>query len=254
MGIFRNRFKERLLTGERQIGLWSTLCSNLVADVLSDAGFDWICVDMEHSANEIGTVLGQLQALAQHGCDAIVRPPWRDPVAVKRLLDAGAQSILFPMVETAEDAERAVASTRYPPKGIRGVSLMQRGNRFGRDADYVREADSRICRLMQIESLKGLNNIEEIAAVDGVDGFFFGPADLSAEMGLIGQMTHPDVLKALDVGLEKCRAFKKPAGILWGTDDLIRQSINKGYAYVAVGADLAILARETAALARKYKA
>ncbi|MEX2449544.1 MAG: HpcH/HpaI aldolase/citrate lyase family protein [Rhodospirillales bacterium] len=254
MGNFRNRFKERLLGGDRQIGLWSTLCSNLVADVLSDAGFDWVCIDMEHAPNEVGTVLGQLQALAQHDCAAIVRPPWRDPVAVKRLLDVGAQSILFPMVETAEQAERAVASTRYPPQGIRGVSLMQRGNRFGRDADYAHEADGQICRLVQIESVKGLNNIEEIAAVEGVDGFFFGPADLSAEMGLIGQMTHPDVLKALDVGLEKCIKAEKPAGILWGADDLIRQSLDKGYAYVAVGADLAILARETAALAKKYKA
>ena len=191
MAGFTNKFKTRLLNGEQQIGLWSSLCSNLVADVLSDAGFDWVCVDMEHSPNEIGTVLSQLQALAQHDCATMVRPPWRDPVIVKRLLDSGAQTILFPMVETAEDARECVSSTRYPPDGIRGVSLMQRGNRFGRNPDYVKEADSQICRLMQIESKKGVENLEAMTKVDGVDGFFFGPADLSAEMGMIGQMTAP---------------------------------------------------------------
>ncbi|MEL0106581.1 MAG: HpcH/HpaI aldolase/citrate lyase family protein [Rhodospirillaceae bacterium] len=254
MAKFTNRFKERLIKGEQQIGLWSTLCSNWVADVLSDAGFDWVCVDMEHSPNDIASVLGQLQALAQNDCSALVRPPWREPVIVKRLLDAGAQSLVFPMVETADDARECVAATRYPPEGIRGVSLMQRGNRFGKNPNYVHEADEAICRLMQIESKKGLANIEEIAAVDGVDGFFFGPADLSAEMGMIGQMTHPDVLALLDEGFAKCQAVNKPAGTLWPSEDLIRACLEKGYAYIGVGADLAILSRETAALAKKYKA
>ncbi len=253
MAGFTNRFKERLQKGKQQIGFWSSLCSNLVADVLSDAGFDWVCIDMEHSPNEIGTVLGQFQALAQNDCPALVRPPWRDPVIVKRLLDIGAQTLVFPMVETAEDARDAVASTRYPPDGIRGVSLMQRGNRFGRNPDYVHEAGDAICRLMQIESKKGIANIEEIAGVDGVDGFFFGPADLSAEMGIIGQMTHPDVLAVLDEAFAKCQAMNKPAGTLWPSEDLIRQSLEQGYAYVGVGADLAILSRETTALAEKFK-
>ncbi len=253
MKPFTNKFKAKLLKGEQQIGLWSSLCSNLVADVLSDAGFDWVCVDMEHSPNEIGTVLSQFQALAQHDCSAMVRPPWRDPVIIKRLLDSGAQTILFPMVETADDARECVAATRYPPDGIRGVSLMQRGNRFGRNSNYIHEADAQICRLMQIESKKGVANLAEITKVDGVDGFFFGPADLSAEMGMIGQMTHPDVLAVLDEAFAICQAANKPAGTLWPMEDLVRQSLAKGYAYVGVGADLAILSRESTALAQKYK-
>jgi len=250
---FTNKFKQRLLNGEQQIGLWSGLSSNLVADILSDAGFDWVCVDMEHSPNEIATVLSQFQALAQHDCSAMVRPPWRDPVIVKRLLDSGAQTILFPMVETVADARDCVASTRYPPNGIRGVSLMQRGNRFGRNPNYVKEADTQICRLMQIESLQGVENLKAITEVDGVDGFFFGPADLSAEMGMIGQMTHPDVLAILDKAFDICQAANKPAGTLWPSEDLVRQCLEKGYAYVGVGADLAILSRESKALADKYK-
>ncbi len=253
MDIAHNPFKRAIAEGQLQIGLWSSLVSNISADILSDAGYDWIVVDMEHAANEIGTVLAQLQALKGGTATPMVRPPWNDPVIVKRILDVGAQSLLFPMIDTPEQAAQAVAATRYPPKGMRGVSLSQRGNRYGRVGNYTEVVEDELCIIVQIETMKGMENLEKIAAVDGVDGIFFGPADLSAGIGLIGQLSHEKVHELLLDGLQRTRAAGKPAGILTGIEADAKKFIDAGYTFVAVGADQGILAKESVALRRRFK-
>lgn len=186
MNYPRNSFKHAIAKGDKQIGLWNSLCSNIAADVLAPAGYDWVLLDMEHSPSDLRTVLGQLQAYQAEGTIAVVRPTWNDPVLVKPLMDMGATTLLFPMVQSAAEAAKAVASTRYPPRGNRGVSLSQRGNRYGRVKDYVARVEEETCILVQIETREALSQVGEIAAVEGVDGVFFGPADLSADMGIIG--------------------------------------------------------------------
>jgi 4-hydroxy-2-oxoheptanedioate aldolase len=243
MQFASNPFKEAISQNRAQIGIWNSLCSIIAADILGTAGFDWVLIDMEHSPNDMMSVLGQLQAYEVGGTVPVVRPPWNDPVVIKRILDLGAFSLLIPMVQTAEEARAAVSATRYPPTGIRGVSLAQRGNRYGRIGDYLQRVEKEICILVQIETRVALSNIEEIAAVDGVDGVFFGPADLSADMGLIGQPTHEDVVAAIDEGARKVAAVGKPTGTLIGDLKLVEHWLKSGFSFVACGTDIALLAR-----------
>ncbi len=253
MQLPKNTFKQALAEMRPQIGLWSTLSSNIASEVLAHAGYDWIVVDMEHSPNEIPGVYAQLQSYDPSPTAAVVRLPWNDPVVVKRVLDIGAYSLLFPMIQTAEEATAAVASTRYPPRGIRGVSLNQRGNRYGRIADYVHDFESELCITVQIETRSALGRVGEIAAVDGVDGIFFGPADLSADMGYLGQPGHPKVKEALAEGLAACSKAGKPAGILTGAEADSIHWLKEGYVFVAVGTDTAILARGADALLARIR-
>lgn len=243
-----NTFKKNILAGVPQVGLWTALCSNIVADVISTAGFDWALIDMEHSPNDLRDVLGQLQVFANSGTTAIIRPPWNEPVLVKRLLDMGAFTLLFPMVQNAKEAEQAVRSTRYPPYGTRGVSLNQRANRYGAATDYLARGESELCVLVQIETRAALACAAEIAAVEGVDGVFFGPADISADMGLLGQPNHPDVTTAIREGAAAVMAQGKPAGILVGSATLANNWLEEGFMFVAAGADLGLLAASTRAL------
>lgn len=238
-----NRFKRAIADGQRQIGLWNTLCSNLVADILADAGYDWIVIDMEHSPNDLMSVLGHLQAYEAGTATPVVRLPWNEPVMVKRLLDLGAFSLLFPMVQNAEEAEAAVKATRYPPRGIRGVALAQRANRFGRTRDYLDRVEDEICVLVQIETVAALARVGEIASVEGVDGIFFGPADLSADMGLIGKPGHPDVGDAIRASAVQAREAGKPVGILIGDEEKAIGWLEEGFEFVACGADTGLLAR-----------
>src|SRR6185369_10305929 len=167
-----NLFKQAIREGRPQIGLWSSICSNLAAEVIAGSGFDWILVDTEHAPNELPTVFSQLEALAGGTAAPVVRPAWNDMVLMKRLLDIGVQNLLIPYVQTADEARAAVASTRYPPEGVRGVAVLHRANKFGRVKDYVNRIGEEICVLVQIETPTALRNIEAIAAVDGVDGLF----------------------------------------------------------------------------------
>ncbi|MEX0732682.1 MAG: HpcH/HpaI aldolase/citrate lyase family protein [Aquisalimonadaceae bacterium] len=253
MKLPTNTFKQALAQGRTQIGLWNCLCSNVAADVLGSAGFDWIVIDMEHSANDPMTVLSQLQAYEFGGTTPVVRVPWNEPVIVKRILDLGAFSLLFPMVQNAAEAEAAVASTRYPPHGIRGLALNQRGNRFGRIADYVTTVEQEICVLVQIETTAALSRATEIASVEGVDGVFFGPADLSADMGLLGKANHPDVCAAISDGAAKVRAAGKQAGVLTGNEQQALTWLNEGFGFVACGSDLALLANSADSLLARMK-
>ena len=251
MKIKDNAFKAAIRAGTPQIGIWNSLCSNIVSDLLSAVGFDWALIDMEHSPADLRTVLGQMQGYLGSRTEPIVRPPWNDPVIVKRLLDLGAFSLLFPMVQTAEDAERAVRSCRYPPNGIRGVSLSQRGNRYGAAGqDYLERAEQEICVLVQIETVASLGRVEDIATVEGVDGIFFGPADLSMDMGYSGQMGHPEVNAAIADGAKRAHAKGKPTGILVPDIDAARTWLDEGITFVACGSDQGLLA----AAARKVHA
>jgi 4-hydroxy-2-oxoheptanedioate aldolase len=249
----KNRFKHGLARGELQIGLWCSLCSNIAAELVSDSGYDWLLLDTEHSPNELPDLLAQLQSVATGTASAIVRPAWNDTVLIKRVLDIGAQSVLLPYVQNADESRRAVAATRYPPKGVRGVTGSGRASRYGRIGDYLKRADEELCVLVQAETRQALDNIEAIATVDGVDGVFIGPSDLAASLGHIGQPGHPVVQAALKEAVDRLKAVGKPAGILTGNEDEARRYIEWGYLFVAVGSDIGLLTKNADALARKFK-
>jgi 4-hydroxy-2-oxoheptanedioate aldolase len=249
----RNAFKHAIAAGKLQIGLWSSLCSNIVADIIGDSGFDWILLDTEHSPNEIPDLVEQLQAVRGGTATPIIRPAWNDAVLAKRALDIGAQTLLFPYVQNVEEAKRAVASTRYPPQGIRGVSVAARASRYGRTPGYLGKANAEICVLVQVETREAMKELEAIAGVDGVDGVFIGPSDLAASLGHLGNPAHPDVQEAIHDAVKRLKKVGKPAGILTGNEEEIRRYIEWGYLFVAVGSDVGLLAKSADTLAKKFK-
>jgi len=253
MDLRRNAFKHALAAGKLQIGLWCSLCSNIAVDIVSDSGFDWLLLDTEHAPNEIPDVLAQLQAAECGAAMPVVRPAWNDAVLIKRALDLGAQSLLVPYVQNAEEARRAVEAVRYPPAGIRGVAAASRASRYGRITNYLKNADSEICLLVQVETRPALDQLEAIAKVDGVDGVFIGPSDLSASLGHVGNPQHPDVQKALEDAARRLKAVGKPPGILTANEDEARRYIGWGYLFVAVGSDTGLLGRGADTLAKKFK-
>lgn len=248
-----NRFKLALRNKQHQLGLWSTLSSPYSAEIVARAGFDWLLFDMEHSPSEITTVLSQLQAAAPYPVSPVLRPTWKDAVQQKRLLDIGAQTLLIPYVETAEEATHAVAGMRYPPHGIRGVGGTSRASGFGQVKDYMQACEEQLCVLVQIESLVGLKNLEDIARVDGVDGVFIGPADLSANMGYPGDPGHKNVQSAIEDAIARILACGKAPGILTANEDLACRYIELGCLFTAVGIDMVLLARGAEALAERFK-
>lgn len=253
MGVPHNRFKKALAERRLQIGLWSQMSSNISAEILGRAGFDWIVIDTEHAPNELPGVLAQLQALAISDAAPVVRLAWNDQVLAKRMLDIGAQSLLIPFVETEADARRAVHQTRYPPHGVRGVATNHRANQFGRITDYLTAAAAEICVLVQIETATGVANLEAIAAVEGIDGIFVGPSDLAASLGHLGNAAHPDVEAAIVAIHRLATRSAKPTGILAPIDADARRYIEMGFTFVAVGSDLSLLARNAEALAGRFK-
>ncbi len=253
MQLPRNKFKEAVAAGRPQIGFWSSLCSNIVTEVIAGVGFDWILIDMEHAPNELPNVLSQLQAMSSGTAAPVVRPPWNDAVVLKRLLDIGTQNFLIPYVRTADEARAAVAATRYPPRGIRGVAVGPRANRYGQVKDYFEKADDEICIIVQIEERLGLQNIESIAAVDGVDALFIGPSDLAASLGHVGDARHPEVRAAIEDAMKRIARTGKAPGILAPVEADARHWLGLGCVVLAVGGDLFLLAQQSAELARKYK-
>jgi 4-hydroxy-2-oxoheptanedioate aldolase len=249
----QNAFKRRLLARELQIGLWCSLGSNIAAEIVGDSGFDWVLLDTEHAPNEPPDVLAQLQAFAVGTAQVVVRPAWNDAVLIKRLLDIGAQTLLVPFVQNAEEARRAVAACRYPPAGIRGITTGGRASRYGRAASYLKEADRQVCLLVQAETLGAIDRIPEIAAVDGVDGVFVGPSDLSASMGHIGNPLHPEVQRAIETAAKRINDAGKVSGILTSVEVDARRYIEWGYRFVAVGTDIGLLARNADALAAAFR-
>jgi 4-hydroxy-2-oxoheptanedioate aldolase len=253
MELQRNAFKAAIAAGKLQIGIWSSLASNIGAEILSDSGFDWILLDTEHSPNEIADLVPQLQAVQGGKTVPIVRPAWNDTVLIKRVLDIGPQTILVPYVQTEDEAVAAVAAAHYPPKGVRGVAGGARASRYGRVADYLKTADSEICVLVQVETRASLERLEEIAEVAGVDGVFIGPSDLSASFGLIGQPGHPDVQEAIKNAAARIRKVGKAPGILTTNEEEARRYIEWGFLFVAVGVDTGLLVRSADALAKRFK-
>jgi len=249
-----NPFKQALRNGQAQIGLWLGLADPYSAELLATTGFDWLLIDAEHAPNDVRQVLAQLQAIAPYPSHPVVRPVEGNVALLKQYLDIGARTLLIPMIETAEQAAQMVAATRYPPRGIRGVgSALARASHWNQVKNYLQEADAQICVLVQVESVKALANLEAIAAVEGVDGVFFGPADLSASMGYIGNPAAPAVQKALLDGIAVVRKAGKAAGILSADQSLARQYLEAGALFVAVGVDTSLLVRAACNLAQNFK-
>jgi 4-hydroxy-2-oxoheptanedioate aldolase len=248
----RNAFKQALAKGERQIGLWSGLTSTMAAEILAGAGFDWIVLDGEHAPNDISTLLPQLQAMRGGTAEPVFRVPWNEPVIIKRALDVGARSLLMPFVQSVDAARRAVAATRYPPLGIRGVAVVPRANDYGRVQNYHRNAHLDTCVLVQVETRKALKEIEGIAAVEGIDGIFIGPSDLAADFGHLGNPKHPDVQEAIKEAGKRIRAAGKAAGTLAGNVDDVESLMNLGFNFTAAGSDVGILARGAEGVAARF--
>jgi len=249
-----NIFKQRLIRGEPQIGLWLGLADAYSGELAANAGFDWLLLDGEHAPNDLRGLLSQLQAIAPYASQAVVRPPFGDTALIKQLLDIGAQTLLVPMVDSAGQAEQLVRAMRYPPFGVRGVgSALARASRWNSIPDYLYSADEQMCLLVQIENVEGLANLDAIAAVDGVDGVFIGPMDLSASMGHRGNPGHPDVQSAIEDAITRIKRVGKAVGILSADENLARRYLDLGCLFVAVGVDTTVLMRSLQALAGKFK-
>jgi len=247
-------FRDAIMGGTAQIGLWQALGSPITVELCAAAGFDWLLLDAEHGPNTVSSLLSQLQAANGSSAEPIVRVPSDDPTIIKQVLDIGAMTILVPFVESADQATKIVAATRYAPEGIRGLAAGQiRASRWGRDTAYIKDAHERICVLVQIENRKGLDNIATIAATAGVDGVFIGPADLAASLGHRGQPAHPEVLLAIDEAIKAVRAAGKAVGLMTLDETLASDYITKGCSFVAVGTDVTILARGVDSLIARFR-
>lgn len=250
---YPNSFKCDLLAGKKLIGCWSSLSNAITTEVLGVAGFDWILLDGEHSPNDMSTYIPQLMALKDSVSAPVVRPSTNNAVEIKRLLDAGFYNFLVPFVESVDEARQAVAATRYPPQGMRGVSVSQRSNRYGTVADYFKGANDQMCVMVQIESTAGVAAARDIAALDGVDCLFVGPSDLAAGLGHLGNAGHSDVQAAIASIFAAAQAAGKPAGILAPVEADARRYMAMGATFVAVGSDLGVFRAGTQALCDKYR-
>ena len=249
---FPNHFRQNLLARRRQIGCWSALGSPITAEVLGHAGFDWLLFDLEHAPNDLLSLIPQLMAVKDSASAPVVRPPWNDPVAMKRLLDAGCYNFLVPFVVSVDEARAAVAATRYPPAGVRGVSVSQRSNHYATVEDYFTTVNDNIAVILQIENRQGVDLSAQIAAVDGVDALFVGPSDLAATLGHLGNPRHPEVQEAIGTVFAAAAAAGKASGLLAPIEEDARRYLDMGATLVAVGSDLGAFRAATQALRDKY--
>ena len=248
MRVPSNLFKKRLVENKPQIGIWSSLAGNVSAEVIAPSGYDWVVVDMEHSPNDLATVLSQLQVFEAYPTQVLVRLSWNDPILVKKLLDVGVQGLIFPMIQTVQEAEQAVAATRYPPRGIRGVASSTRATRFGRVDNYADDCEKELVVVVQLETQQALKNAQAIAAVDGVDAVFFGPADIAADLGVVGQPQSQLVWDLIDPIANRLIKNKVALGTLVLDAEFAIGLLQQGYQFVACGMDTALLARASDAL------
>ncbi|HEY4959082.1 MAG TPA: 4-hydroxy-2-oxoheptanedioate aldolase [Caldimonas sp.] len=254
MDIPRNTFRDALRAGRPQLGLWVGLADANAAEALATTGYDWLLLDGEHAPNDPRSVLAQLRALAPYPVHPVVRPVQGDVALIKQYLDIGAQTVLVPMVDSAAQAELMVRAMRYPPDGLRGMgAALARASRWNQIPDYVHVANDQMCLLVQAETKLAMDNLAAIAAIDGVDGVFFGPADLSASMGYRGQPGHPDVQRALLDGIATVRAAGKAPGILMSDPKVARQYLDAGALFVAIGVDTTLLVRAAGDLIRGFR-
>jgi 2-dehydro-3-deoxyglucarate aldolase len=249
---FPNTFKRDLRAGRKLYGCWVSLANPITTEILGLAGFDWLLLDGEHSPNDIGSFVQQLMALKDSASAPVVRPQWNDTVLIKRLLDAGFYNFLIPCVETAEEARAAVAATRYPPAGVRGVSVSMRGNRYGTVRDYQQISNDNIVISVQIESPKAVENIDAICKVEGVDSVFIGPSDLAANYGRLGNPGHAEVQAAMRTVVERAKAAGIPIGTLAPVEADARRYLEMGITMVAVGSDQGVFRAGTQGLRDKF--
>lgn len=254
-----NLFKRALAEKKPQIGLWSTLPDPYISEILAGSGFDWILLDTEHTPSDVPRMLHQLQAVEaatpapdSRKTTAVVRPDWNDPVLIKRYLDIGAQTLLLPFVQNADEARAAVSATRYAPVGMRGMGGSMRASNFGRVRDYVHHAHEETCVLVQVETREALEQLEDILSVDGVDGVFIGPADLSASLGHPGNPGHPEVKRAIDDAIRRISNANKAPGILMLDEKRARECLDLGALFVAVALDMQLLARGAEAARQRF--
>ena len=253
MDMIKNQLKHALLEKKLQCGCWISLGSHTAAEICASAGFDWVLIDTEHAPNDVPQVMHLLQAVAAYPSPVMVRAYWNDTVLIKRLLDMGVQSILIPNVQTVDEAKQAVDAVRYPPRGVRGVSTNSRSNRFGRIKDYFKHADNEVCLMVQLETRKGVENLEQIAAVDGIDGLFIGPQDLAADLGHLGDAGHADVREAMGDAIQRIDKTGKVPGILAFAEADAKHWISQGARFVAVTGDQFLLARSTESVVAAFR-
>ena len=239
--MYKNNFKRRLLNNENQIGVFASLGSEMASEVLGSSDIDYTLVDMEHAPNDLRDTVNQMQTIKAAGGECLVRIPVLDHIYAKRLLDAGATSIMFPQINNIEDAQNAVKSVKYPPNGIRGIAGATRANNFGRETDYVSLADDNICVICQIESVEACKNVKDIASVKGVDLLFVGPGDLSADMGFIKNRAASEVKEVAIKVLREAQKLNKPCGIMVSNITEAKEMLNIGFSVVAVTTDLVLL-------------
>lgn len=250
-----NPFKAALKRGELQLGCWLGLADPYVAEISASAGFDWLLIDAEHAPNDLRSIIAQMQVIAASNSHSVVRPPVGEAWIIKKLLDAGAQSLLIPMVESAEQASNLVDAISYPPHGVRGVgSALARASNFAAIPDYLQTARDEICLLVQVENRKGLSALDDILGVEGIDGVFIGPSDLAADMGHIGQAGAPEVKDAVLQGMRKIVASGKAAGILTLDPDMQSACHDIGARFIATEIDVALFARNIRDAAKRAKA
>lgn len=250
----KNPFKEALRANKQLIGCWVGTASPYLAEMYASIGFDWLALDGEHGPNDLRTILGQLQAMAAYDTAPVVRPPHGDATRLKQLLDVGAQNLLIPMVDSAEQAAALVAATRYPPQGMRGVgTALARAAQWKQVPDYLQRANEEVCLLVQAETVAAMDHLEEMAAVEGVDGIFFGPADLAASMGHLLEPGHPDVRRAVEDGIKLVRSKGKAAGILATDKAFAQRCLDLGAQFVAVGVDTLMIVNSARALLGQYR-
>lgn len=253
MSTSGNLFKQALVEGRPQIGLWLAMASAYTAEMCAGAGFDWLLLDGEHSPLDLRTTLAQMQAIAPYASHPVVRPPVGDTVLIKQILDIGAQTLLVPMIDTADQAAQMVAATRYPPAGVRGVGAgIARASRWGAIDDYLERANEQICLLLQVETAKGLEHLDAIAGTAGVDGVFLGAADLSASLGYLGQPGHPAVMAAMTEAIGRILAAGKAPGVLCAEPAQARYFLDIGCLFVAVGVDTLLLSNAARQLAASF--
>lgn len=247
-------FKDVLAGSARpQAGMWVCSGSAVVAEICAGAGLDWLLIDGEHSPNGLESILAQLQAVAAYPVTAVVRPPVNDTALIKQYLDLGAQTLLIPMVNSADDAAAAVAAAHYPPLGVRGVgSALARSARWNRVPDYLSTASQSVTLIVQLETAEAVMNAEAILAVDGVDAVFVGPSDLAASLGVIGQQEHPEVIAAVRHCVSMAKAAGKPIGVNAFAEHMALRYLDSGVDFILVGADVTLLARGSEALAKRY--
>jgi 4-hydroxy-2-oxoheptanedioate aldolase len=250
-----NTFKEALANGDRLIGCWTSFAESVTAEIMGTAGFDWLVIDGEHAPNDIRSVRDQLMALSASPSHPVVRVPVGDTALIKMVLDAGAQTILVPMVNSADQARELVRACRYPPEGVRGVGAgAARATGYGSFSDYIQTADAQVCLLVQVENRAGIAALDDILKVDGVDGVFIGPADLSTDMGYQGNSAAPEVRDTIADAIRRIKKAGKAPGILGTNEEATQSYLEMGAQFLAVGIDVMILTQAARALATKWKA